>query len=166
MSEFRKIPGWDGYFINAQGLVRSRYGELAVDAKGRVSLYTAEAHRRRSLPVSELMLLAGFEPAASLGKLDPGAELAKNRKLEADLKEAEDVIANLKLELVKAGRVAAYQRKLNAMLWSRLRRLLANLPRRKKELAERLESEQDEWNDLTVSMAADSGLDYAEAWDE
>lgn len=164
---FREVPGWDGYFVNAKGCVRSRFGEIEIDARGRASLYNAQTRKRRSIPVAELLRLAGFQEVASLRKLEAAVELADNCKLEAALEEARAEIATLRLEIEKAARLARYQRKLNATLWSRLRRLIVDTQgASRKEVKKRVECEEADWNDLTLGMAADFGADFAEAWDE
>lgn len=63
---FLPIPGWPGYSVNRLGQVRSEYGVLSGDCKGRVRLRDKASKRQRMFYVGELMGLAGL--LSSLGR--------------------------------------------------------------------------------------------------
>lgn len=54
------IPGWPGYTVSWRGQVRSEFGVLACDSKGRVRLRNKATRRQSLFFTGELMDLAGL----------------------------------------------------------------------------------------------------------
>lgn len=135
-AEFVPVPDWPAYEINNAGVVRSRFGEL-VPRNGTVYLYNSDRHERKRLHISHLLELAGLSPEKSRKAKD---------KLPAKAGQEDARTAAMELENAKLNRKLAFQRRLNATFWQRLRRLEAELPDLEPdEGRKRIRAQRDEW---------------------
>lgn len=112
--DFTPIPAWPGYFINRLGQVRSNFGTLAVDPKGRVRVRPPGGKSARSVYVGELMAAAGFfMPAAPAVSAEMEAEAAALRH-ERDMLERQ--VDGLRSQLAAASESIERGRRLNGHL--------------------------------------------------
>lgn len=115
------IPGWPGYSVNRLGQVRSRFGVLACDAKGRVRLRNKAARRQSLFFTGELMGRAGLLADSPADALED--ELLAARR-ERDTLERR--VAGLREELAAASDTIDRGRRLNGHLLALLRKLRAD----------------------------------------
>lgn len=112
--EFTPIPDWPDYAVNRLGQVRSRFGTLTVDPKGRVHVRPPGGKNARSVYVGELMAAAGFFiPAAPAVSAEMEAEVAALR-YERDMLEQQ--VDGLHSQLAAASETIDRGRRLNGHL--------------------------------------------------
>lgn len=112
--DFTPIPAWPGYFVNRLGQVRSNFGTLTVDPKGRVRVRPPGGKSARSVYVGELMAAAGFfltAPPAASAEME--AEVAALRH-ERDILKRQ--VNGLRSQLAAASETIDRGRKLNGHL--------------------------------------------------
>lgn len=120
------IPGWPGYSVSRRGQVRSEFGVLACDSKGRVRLRNKATRRQSLFFTGELMELAGLLAHDADGP-DPDLEeelLAARRERDT----LERHVAGLCEELAAASRSIDRGRRLNGHLMALLRKQQADDP--------------------------------------
>ncbi|WP_165072772.1 hypothetical protein [Desulfovibrio sp. ZJ200] len=114
------IPGWPGYRVSRRGQVRSEYGVLTCDSKGRVRLRNKATRRQSLFFTGELMGLAGLLADSSGSPApEPADELLALRR-ERDALERH--VAGLREELENASDTIARGRKLNGHLLALVRK--------------------------------------------
>lgn len=112
--EFTPIPDGPDYAVNRLGQVRSRFGTLTVDPKGRVRVRPPGGKSVRSVYVGELMAAAGFfMPAAPAVSVEMEAEVAALRH-ERDMLEQQ--VDDLRSQLAAASETIDRGRRLNGHL--------------------------------------------------
>ncbi len=112
--EFTPIPDWPDYAVNRLGQVRSRFGTLTADPKGRVHVRPPGGKSARSVYVGELMAAAGFFiPAAPAVSAEMEAEVAALR-YERDMLEQQ--VDGLRSQLAAASEAIDRGRRLNGHL--------------------------------------------------
>lgn len=116
------IPGWPGYSVNRLGQVRSEYGVLSCDSKGRVRLRDKASKRQSTLHVGALMELAGLLAEVD-GSPAPDPEWADELiALRRERDALERHVAGLREELDKAAITIARGRRLNGHLLALVRK--------------------------------------------
>lgn len=155
MSDFAEIPGWPGYYVNNSGVVKSGYGEISANDKGKYSLKNRDSGKRRLFTLEQLLAMI-CNPPEQTAEAPDESEIEKLRRDYEEAQEgwgrAQDEFAALNRNLREMQKINRHNRAFNATLWSRLRKLEQSLPKlgnRKK--AARISEEESWWTDKTCA---------------